>query len=103
MPLGTVPRGALTLVRNGDRIVIEDLRDISNSGISFSLDKPVAVSERVSVEYADTRVKIEVYGRVAWCSETHTLKKAATHVGKYLMGVELLSPMMLYAVLPKLE
>jgi hypothetical protein len=98
---GEVPRGALTLLLRGQRIVIERLRDISNSGISFSLAQAVAVSEKISIEYADPKVKLEVFGRVAWCSQAHSPKDPAANGVGYLLGVELLSPMMLYAVLPK--
>ena len=84
--LGQVPHGALTLMLHGQRIDIERLRDISNSGISFMVGRDVAVSERISLLYADPSVKLEVFAH------------AGTH---YTMGVELLSPMMLYAVLPK--
>jgi hypothetical protein len=100
LPLGDVPRGALTLIHGGRRIVMLDLRDISDTGISFSIDEPVAVLEKISVEYADAKVKIEVFGRVAWCNATQTLDLKTPFMGKYLLGVELLSPLMLYAVLP---
>jgi hypothetical protein len=99
--LGEVPRGSVSLVWRGHRIVIESLRDISNSGISFSLNQQVAVSEKISIEYADPHVKLEVFGRVAWCSKTELQPQTTQHPGNYLMGVELMSPMMLFAVLPK--
>jgi hypothetical protein len=56
--------------------------------------------EKISVQYADSKVKIEVFGRVAWCNEMQTLDLNPPLAGKYLLGVELLSPLMLYAVLP---
>ena len=99
--MGEVPRGSLSLILRGHRIVIESLRDISNSGISFSLNQQVAVSEKISIEYADPQVKLEVFGRVAWCSRTELQPQTTQHPGNYLMGVELMSPMMLFAVLPK--
>jgi hypothetical protein len=99
--LGEVPRGSVSLVLRGHRIVIESLRDISNSGISFSLNQQVAVSEKISIEYADPHVKLEVFGRVAWCRKTEAKADATLHPSAYLMGVELMSPMMLFAVLPK--
>jgi hypothetical protein len=105
--LGQVPHGALTLQVHGQRIEIERLRDISNSGISFSVGQTVAISERISLVYADPAVKLEVFGRVAWCSHRQGTQHAdaSDHGGAahahYLMGVELLSPMMLYAVLPR--
>jgi hypothetical protein len=99
--LGEVPRGALTLGVRGQHVLIESLRDISNSGISFSLNYPVPVSERISIEYTDPHVKLEVFGRVAWCSRADKHTPGDAHPGSYLMGVELMSPMMLFAVLPK--
>jgi len=102
IPLGEVPRGSISLVVQGHRIVIESLRDISNSGISFSINQQVATSERISLEYSDPYVKLEVFGRVAWSSLADLRSPGATeHPGKFLMGVELMSPMMLFAVLPK--
>jgi hypothetical protein len=101
IPLGEVPRGAVALMLHGRRIPIEQLRDISNSGISFSLNQPVAVSEKIAIEYADAKVKLEVFGRVAWCSQANPAHADAPAGAAYLMGVELLSPMMLFAVLPK--
>lgn len=100
LPLGHVPRGALTLIHGGRRILMQDLRDISDTGISFSLNEQVSVLEEISVEYADAKVKIEVFGRVAWCNEIRTLDLKTPFNGRYLLGVELLSPLMLYAVLP---
>jgi hypothetical protein len=101
IPLGEVPRGAVALLRGGQRIEIDRLRDISHSGISFSLHQALAVSEQIAIAYADTHVKVEVFGRVAWCSQTQAAEADPQHGARYLMGVELLSPMMLYAVLPR--
>lgn len=90
------------MLRHGDQItVIESVRDISNSGISLSINEKLAVSERVSVCYTGSSVNLEVYGRVAWCNETQRVAPQSGHPGQYMMGVELLSPMMLMAVLPK--
>jgi hypothetical protein len=99
--LGEVPRGSVALLLRGQRMVIESLRDISNSGISFSLNDQVATSEKISVEYFDAHVKLEVFGRVAWCKKIEAGSNEKTPPGDYLMGVELMSPMMLFAVLPK--
>jgi hypothetical protein len=115
IPLGSVPRGAVALIHQGQRIEVPGLRDISHTGISFLLNQPVAVAAQVAIAYSDHHVKLEVFGRVAWCSlmqPTHsdvdveldvevTPQADAGHSGNYLLGVELLSPMMLYAVLPK--
>ena len=71
---------------------IRHIRDISDSGISFYLDEDLTVSSKVTIEYADPKVSIDVYGRVAWCAKR-------TDGEGYAMGVELLSPLMLYAML----
>jgi hypothetical protein len=98
---GDVPRGDLMLHHSGESAVIESVRDISNSGMSLSTNTKVPVSARVSVRYCGAQLNIEVYGRVAWCNETQLVDPQSKHPGKYLMGVELLSPMMLLAALPK--
>lgn len=100
--LGETARGSLALLLKGRRIIIERLRDISQSGLSFSINQPIDVSEKIGIAYADAHVKVEVFGRVAWCSQIHSneITDEAMNVN-YLVGVELLSPMMLYALLPK--
>ena len=95
--LGHLPHGAIALLVQGNRLEICRLHDISNSGISFSIGQAVEVSAQVGLVYSDSNVKLEVFGRVAWCRP----EQNATHPGHSRMGVELLSPMMLYAVLPK--
>ena len=68
------------------------IRDISGSGIRVFLD--VRLTERldVVVEYTELTLKLEMQGRVAWCSEqadgTETIKSA----GRYVVGIELFSP-----------
>ena len=98
--LGSVPPGAVTLLMQGKRITVERLRDISHSGISFFIDQALTASDGVTLEYQDTHVKLEVFGRIAWCSQARA-EAAHGPQGTYLVGLELLSPMMLYAVLPK--
>ncbi len=101
IPLGEIVQGSLALLLHGQRIPIDSLRDISQSGLSFSIHQSIDVSEKIAIAYTDTHVKVEVFGRVAWCSPI--LKpdgQAQAAPGSYLVGVELLSPMMLFAVLP---
>ena len=100
-PISLQPDGQVVLRTPETRFQINEIKDISNSGISFYLNQSVAVSSKVAIEYADPKVKIEVYGRVAWCiprpADSYDVQKGAM----FVMGVELLSPMMLYAVLQK--
>jgi hypothetical protein len=101
IPLGELARGSLSLLLRDHRIGIDRLRDISGSGLSFAVQVPLEVSESIAIEYTDAQVKLEVFGRVAWCSHLHTNASPQTGPDSYLVGVELLSPMMLFAVLPK--
>jgi len=98
---GEVQRGTLILNNKGKSTIIESVRDISNSGMSLSINELTPVNERVSVQYAGSGVNMEVFGRVAWCNTTQAIEPDSSHPGKFLMGVELLSPMMLFAMLPK--
>lgn len=98
---GEVQRGSMILHHNGQSTVVESVRDISNSGMSLSLNEAVAPSTRISVYYSGAQTHVEVFGRVAWCNETSLVEPGSRHPGKYLMGVELLSPTMLLAALPR--
>jgi hypothetical protein len=98
---GEVPRGTLILNHGGKSTIIESVRDISNSGMSLSINELAPVSQKVSVQYAGSGVNMEVFGRVAWCNTTASIEPDSKHPGKFLMGVELMSPMTLFAMLPK--
>lgn len=94
-------QSALSVIVAGQSAVIKRLRDISESGLSFYIDQPLTISQSISVEYVTTSAKVEVFGRVAWCSEIEAdsdLRVAPPH---FLVGVELMSPMLLLALLPK--
>lgn len=100
--VGETAHGSLALRFRGRRTVIERLRNISESGLSFFINIPIDVSEKIGIAYADGRVKVEVFGRVAWCSQIlKTEVQPVVATGRYLVGVELFSPMMLYALMPK--
>jgi hypothetical protein len=94
-PLEQQPHNTVVMLRSANlHHPIRHIRDISDSGISFYLDESLDVSAKVTIEYADSKLKIDVYGRVAWCARR-------TDGDGYVMGVELLSPLMLYAMLRK--
>jgi hypothetical protein len=95
------PDADLILRTPGARYAIEFIKDISNAGISFYLNQNVDVSAKVAIEYADAKVKLEVYGRIAWTKTLPESDDASRRKGNYLIGVELISPMMLFAVLQK--
>ncbi|MEI8169959.1 MAG: PilZ domain-containing protein [Rhodoferax sp.] len=100
-PIELQPDGVVVLRTTDARHPIHVIRDISNSGISFYLSHSVVESSRVAIEYADPKVKIEVYGRVAWCKPRTEGTQEDLDKAMFVMGVELLSPMMLFAMLQK--
>lgn len=104
-PLTRQPEGKVFLRTENTRHQITEIRDISRYGISFYLDHSMEVSAKVSVEYSDSKVNLEVYGRVAWCAErprdnTDTSTDARTKP-EYVLGIELMSPMVLLTMFQK--
>lgn len=99
MPMHGVPKDAVSLVVEGKVLQVEKLRDISSQGISLELSHELPISQKVSLRYADKAANVEVHGRVAWCKPQVAEGGATASV--YLLGLELLSPMMLLAVLPR--
>jgi hypothetical protein len=100
-PLEQQPDGQLVLRVESGRHVIREIRDISDSGISFLLDCQVAASSSVAIEYADPALQLEVYGRVAWCAQRPSTEQLQPLEPQFIVGVELLSPLTLYSVLQK--
>lgn len=58
------------------------------------------VSASVAIQYEDAKVQLAVHGRMAWCKKTQDSEQPNDTSERYLMGVELLSPTILFAVLP---
>lgn len=100
-PLTRQPEGKVFLRTANTRHQITEIRDISRYGISFYLDHSMEVSAQVSVEYTDTKVKLEVYGRVAWCAERPNESTHARSKPEYVLGIELMSPMVLLTMFQK--
>lgn len=100
--VGEIKQDSLTLLAQGKLIKINTLLNVSESGLSFLVNNPMDVSEKIAIAYADAQVKVEVFGRVAWCSRIQPAESPeGEHTDKYMVGIELFSPMMLYALLPK--
>lgn len=94
------PDGHVVLRIGAARYPISEIKDVSSSGISFFMTQSAAESSQVAIEYTDPKVKIEVYGRLAWCTEqAQDQQTLASH--RFVVGVQLLSPLMLLAVLNK--
>lgn len=95
-----LPPDTLTLISDGQHFKLDELNDISESGIRCKISQFLPVSAKVAIQYTDAKVQIAVHGRVAWCRQTRDLEVSTGSQGAYMMGVELLSPMILFAVLP---
>jgi hypothetical protein len=91
----------LTLIANGHSYKLDGLKDISESGIRCELSASLPVSASVAIQYKDSKVQLAVHGRVAWCKKTQDTEQPEGAPDRFLMGVELLSPMILFAVLPQ--
>jgi hypothetical protein len=100
-PLERQPDGKVSLRTPDARHAIQEIRDISDFGISFYLDHSVDVSAKVSIEYADPKMKLEVYGRVAWCAARPLTTGEESTAQGFVLGVELITPMMLFAMLQR--
>jgi PilZ domain len=93
------PAGRLTLRSPAGQFALEEINNISESGISFTLNHPEPVASRVAIEFADGKIKFEVFGRVAWCAKNNGGDANAAGPQTYAMGVELLTTTMLFAML----
>ncbi len=100
-PLERQPDGKLNLRTPDARHAIAEIRDISDFGISFYLEHSVDESAKVAIEYADPKMKLEVYGRVAWCAARPVAEGEGPAANGFVLGVELITPMMLFAVLQR--
>jgi hypothetical protein len=90
--LGGQAPGKFRLLTPAAAYPIAVIRDISGSGIRVFLD--VCLSERldVVVEYTEITLKLEMQGRVAWCSEQADGTETTKSAGRYVVGIELFSP-----------
>ena len=97
--LTSQPAGRLTVCTPFARLEARHVRDVSRSGISLEIDRPVGRNASVSVEYVDPKMNITVNGRLAWSREN----EAAPGVipgSAYVVGIELFSPGLLLNFLP---
>jgi hypothetical protein len=96
-----LPPNVLTLIADGREFKLDGLRDISESGIRCELSQSFPVSASVAIQYKDSNVQLAVHGRVAWCKKSSNAEQTGRTEDTYMMGVELLSPMILLAVMPQ--
>jgi hypothetical protein len=77
---------------------IKVINDISSSGIRFYLDTSLTAHLKVAVAYAEPSLKLQVNGVVAWCATRLRAADEADDRGRFIVGVQLLSPVLLMAM-----
>jgi hypothetical protein len=95
------PEGTVFLVRQGVRLPVTGIKDISNSGVSLSMDEAVEVFAPVTVEYDDTRACVQVCGFVTRCAPAGEADGADAGAGRFIIGIELASPLLLLSMFQK--
>jgi hypothetical protein len=53
---------------------------------------------QVSVEYLEPTLKLELNGMVAWCTAQEEPTDAVETYGRYIVGIQLFSPVLLMAM-----
>ena len=82
-----------------ERHRINAIKDVSNSGASFFVDVELFPPAKVTIEYVAPGMKLEVNGVVAWSLQINKLPSVPNQSspGRYILGVELISQMLLLA------
>ena len=74
---------------------IKVINDISSSGMRIYLETSLTSRLRVAVEYQEASLKLEVNGIVAWCATRLRPTDDGDDRGRFIIGIQLLSPMLL--------
>jgi hypothetical protein len=90
--LGHQAPGKFRLLTPAAAYPIAVVRDISGSGIRVFLDASLTERLDVVVEYTELTLKLEMQGRVAWCTEQDHGTETTKGAGRYVVGIELFSP-----------
>ncbi|MDE3012280.1 MAG: PilZ domain-containing protein [Pseudomonadota bacterium] len=95
--LSRQPEGKLSVCTPYAQVAAYQVRDISRSGISLELERPISADTAVSVDYLADDIHLTVNGRIVW-------GRAPTGGGdggsRYVVGIELFSPGLLLNFLP---
>jgi PilZ domain len=90
--LGRQAPGTFRLLTPAAAHSVTVIRDISSSGIRVFLDACLTERQDVVVEYTELTLKLEMNGRVAWCTEQTEGTEAIKSAGRYVVGIQLFSP-----------
>jgi hypothetical protein len=97
-PLIRQPIGEFLLQTPAEKYPIKVINDISSSGIQIYLHVSLAALLQVAVEYVEPGLKVEVNGIVAWCAPRVHGTEEGENPGRFIIGIQLLSPMLFIAI-----
>ena len=97
-PLVRQPVGEFLLQTPTGMYPIKVINDISSSGMRIYLDTSLPTLLPVAVQYVEPSLKVEVNGIVAWCAARPHRTEDGESPGRFVIGIQLLSPMLLMAM-----
>lgn len=75
------------------------VKDVSSHGVNIAVGEDVPERTRVTIEFADAKLRLDVYGIVAWCARGTPERTDMADPDGFILGIELFSPTLLTAVL----
>ena len=97
-PLTHQPVGDFRLITPTAAYPIKIINDISVSGMRIYLDTHLTPRLQVTVEYIEASLKLEVNGMIAWVATRLHGGDDGDGRGRFIIGVQLLSPMLMMAM-----
>jgi PilZ domain len=97
-PLVRQPVGEFLLRTPTATYPIDVINDISSSGIQIYLDTSLSTLLQVTVQYVEPSLKVDVNGIVIWCADRAHGTDSAGDPGRFVIGIQLLSPVLLMAM-----
>jgi hypothetical protein len=97
-PLVRQTTGEFRLLTPAAAYPIDVIKDISSSGIRVYLNTYLAERLQIVVEYIVPTLKLELNGMVAWCAAQEEDTDAIETYGRYVVGIQLFSPVLLMAM-----
>jgi hypothetical protein len=96
--LNRPPKGELQLLVGKNAIRVAAVKDISAQGLRVQIGESVAKNQTVCVRFRHESVDLQVNGTVAWTS-AGVNEPAGDGGAAYIVGINLVSPMLLHAFL----
>jgi hypothetical protein len=90
--------GGFRLLTPSAAYPIDVIKDISSSGIRVYLNTCLAERMQIAVEYVEPTLKLELNGMVAWCAAQEEETDAIKTYGRYVVGIQLFSPVLLMSM-----